>query len=347
MSPRNRACLIALAALGWAAAAGAQDVPVAPDPPRAVPQDRTDRFTRFGIEIGNRNIRIGDVTVPRGDTIDGDLVVLSGDVVIRGRVDGSVVVADGDIRVEEGGSVTGDVTAADGTIHNAGTVGGSIRKIEADEGHPDLTFQFAPSGETTLASVLGMFVALAAMGFGVVYFLPDQLDILTGTVAGSTGPAFLAGLFLQPLLPAVILVGVVLLALTVVGILLIPFALAAVTVAMFAVGAAGYLAVARFIGGAVLTRRGAEPVTPYRSLVVGLAILMAVWVPAAVLGGIPVVGDVLFLLALVPTWVAITLGLGATVLSRAGLRESFARFRTPDHHPTLPTPLLSTGRYRE
>jgi hypothetical protein len=68
-------------------------------------------------------------------------------------------------------------------------------------------------------------------------------------------------------------------------------------------------------------------VTPYRSTAYGLVGLLAVWIPAATLSWIPLVGQLFFLLALAATWVMATAGVGAAILSRAGLRATFAGSR--------------------
>jgi len=63
----------------------------------------------------------------------------------------------------------------------------------------------------------------------------------------------------------------------------------------------------------------------YRSIVVGLGALLAIWTPFALLGWVPVAGPILLWTAIIFTWVMATAGFGATILSRAGLRSSFGR----------------------
>lgn len=65
------------------------------------------------------------VTVPAGETVDGDLTTAAATVVIRGTVDGDVTALAGDVRVR--GRVTGDVTAFAGRVEVAGTVAGDLR----------------------------------------------------------------------------------------------------------------------------------------------------------------------------------------------------------------------------
>jgi len=50
-----------------------------------------------------------------------------------------------------------------------------------------------------------------------------------------------------------------------------------------------------------------------------------IWLPAVLLGGVPVVGPLFTGTAAVTTWVMATAGFGATLLSRAGVRGTFVR----------------------
>lgn len=61
----------------------------------------------------DRIVISGSVLVDRGETVPGDVVVLDGDVLVRGRVRGDVVVADGDVTIR--GRVGGDVVTLAGT----------------------------------------------------------------------------------------------------------------------------------------------------------------------------------------------------------------------------------------
>jgi hypothetical protein len=93
----------------------------------------------------------------------------------------------------------------------------------------------------------------------------------------------------------------------------------------------GYLAAAKSVGHSYLLRKMADGQavvsTPYRSVVYGLIGLLAIWAPAVLLGWIPLVGQLFVWLALTITWVMATAGVGAAILSRAGLRATFVRTR--------------------
>src|SRR5690348_10286809 len=56
----------------------------------------------------------GDVTVPRGETVDG-IYIASGDLHLAGKVDGDVVLASGDATVS--GRIDGDLVTFGGRAH--------------------------------------------------------------------------------------------------------------------------------------------------------------------------------------------------------------------------------------
>ena len=124
-----------------------------------------------------RIVLVGDVLVDRDETA-GDVVVLDGDVTIRGTVDGSVIVVDGDITIR--GTVTGDVVAVAGlaTLGQRGNVEGDLNygdkepvrtpgsKVGGDVEKFDV-------GDASLIGAIGFFV-----GFVVSMFLLGLVLIL-------------------------------------------------------------------------------------------------------------------------------------------------------------------------
>jgi hypothetical protein len=121
-------------------------------------------------------------------------------------------------------------------------------------------------------------------------------------------------------IPALLLL-LVGLAITILGILLIPFAVVAYVVALAGLLTLGFLAAARFTGRAFF--RGPAPgrAVHLRALFVGLAIYLGVWFVAAALVGNPVASSIARAVALATSWIAVTLGLGATIISRAGTQR--------------------------
>lgn len=182
-------------------------------------------------------------------------------------------------------------------------------------------------GLTNLAAV---FLAMMFIGFGMTFFAPRQLETVSDTVFRSFWRSFLAGLFAQPLIvPALgmIIVGLIL---TVVGVILVPFATVAYIIAVALALAMGYIAVARSVGEIYVrgkTGQSPQPGSwlPLKFVAYGLAALLAIWLPAVFLGWVPVVGDILAVVAAVLTWFVATAGFGATIISRGGVRGTIIR----------------------
>ncbi len=177
--------------------------------------------------------------------------------------------------------------------------------------------------------MLGVFLTLCALGFGLVLFGKANLEVVSDTVAHSFGRSFVTGLLGQILLLPTFGMLVVGLILSVAGILLLPFAVVVYGLLVIVGVLGGFLAVAHAMGETYTRRRlalGAMIGSPnsYRYLVVGLGALAALWFAWAVFGWVPVAGELMRGAALLVTWLLATAGFGAALLSRAGVRENFA-----------------------
>ena len=179
-------------------------------------------------------------------------------------------------------------------------------------------------------SLAATFIAMAFLGLGMLFFAPRQLETVADTVWNSFGRSFLAGLFAQPLILPAFGMMVVGLALTVIGIVVIPFAVLAFVLGLFLSVVGGYVAVARTVGEIYLRRKMARGEAiqtwgTYRYIVYGLLGLMAIWLPAVLLGRVAVAGPIAVVSAATITWVLATAGFGATILTRGGVRGTFVR----------------------
>lgn len=111
----------AVAALVLAAPSGAQQVDELD-----LPESVADEIVAFFNAPTTTRFR-GAADIAAGRTVEGDVAVLEGPLVIAGRVDGDVVVVNGDVIIEPGGRVEGDVTVLGGrATAPAGTVGGRL-----------------------------------------------------------------------------------------------------------------------------------------------------------------------------------------------------------------------------
>jgi hypothetical protein len=204
------------------------------------------------------------------------------------------------------------------------------------ESAPPLAPQAPPAGPSgvqllfqDVRTIVAIFVALAMIGFGVVFFARRYVEVIADTAANAFGRSLVVGLLGQLLLLPTLAMLIVGLIFTIVGILLLPFAILAFVVAVVAAALGGYLAVAHAVGETWTRRRmanGAFVRNPnaYGYLFTGLVGLLGLWAAAALFGW---AGPVVFIFraaAFVVTWLAATVGFGAVLLSRAGLRETFA-----------------------
>lgn len=178
-------------------------------------------------------------------------------------------------------------------------------------------------------SLVGAFLALAGIGFGLSFFAERQLDIVADTASASVARSFFVGLFAQPLLLPAFGMMIAGLVLTVIGVLVVPFAILAFVAVLAAALIGGYLAMARAVGEAFARKRGtkleAGGFGTLRKTLFGLGILLSIWVPAVLLGWVPLAGVILTWTALVVTWAILTTGFGAAILTRGGLRGTFGR----------------------
>ncbi|HKI95410.1 MAG TPA: hypothetical protein VJ992_08985 [Gemmatimonadales bacterium] len=219
----------------------------------------------------------------------------------------------------------------------------------------DQAAQFAsPIGSVWggLLGLLGTIVALGGIGFGVSFFAERQLDVVADTVSTSLARSFFVGLFAQPLLIPALGAVIVGLTLTVVGIVLVVPAAVAFAFAVVAAFIGGYLAVARVAGLGFMQKRQKRSETggfgTLLSLAYGVAILLAIWLPAIVLGPVPVAGTILQWTAITLTWAFATTGFGAMILTRGGLRGTFGRRYAPrliDSSWPETEPAFSTGEW--
>jgi cytoskeletal protein CcmA (bactofilin family) len=123
-----------------------------------------------------------EVTIPAGETVQGDLIASAGTVRVDGRVDGDLVASGGQVIVA--GTVTGDVLVGAGSTTISGEVGGDLRagagqaRIEGQVGE-DATLGVGQATVTSEAEIGGDLI----FGAGRM-----QMDgTIEGSVLGSTG----------------------------------------------------------------------------------------------------------------------------------------------------------------
>lgn len=203
-------------------------------------------------------------------------------------------------------------------------------------------------GITTADAVLGaagLLVVMLICGVAVLVLAEQRLIAVARMAARDISLSFWTGVLFQIFaLPALIMV-VAVCAITLVGIFAIPFVIIAWTLVVAGALTLGFLGVAYLIGRALVSSAGGEQRrrAEIKAILVGLSLIGALWIIAALVVSVPWVGVLVRLIAVALTWAVTTVGVGAVVRSRNG--SIFRRWRkTPE--PTLPlwqTPTPVTG----
>ncbi len=253
----------------------------------------------------------GDVTVARGQTVDGvyvvngdttiagevagDVIVLSGDVVVSGRIDGDLFTAGGEAHLLPSAEVTGDVGYGD--EHPRVALDARVHGDVSKQDWPDVGGVFAGIGQF----VIWLSITLSLLVFGALLLLiaPRAADALETRSRERLGPTIAIGIAIAIVLPVVAFIA----AITLVG---LPLAVG-IGLLLLPLGTAAYLVSAYALG-----RRMVEP--PHHRMLAFLAGLGALRVAAYV----PVLGTIVGIAALL-------FGLGLI-----GAAIGAARDRDPD-----------------
>lgn len=299
-------------------------------------------------------MHLGDFRVAAGQRLSGDVVVFRGTADIEGEVTGTVMALYGDVAFHRGAIIGRHAVSVGGEVRDlGGTVRGDIKTVSGDDLTPPIAAEGAEGlaeGErdaaaataraagrpsawdrlfTDVRNVVAVFIALAMTGFGTVFFGRRYIEVVADTARHSFGRSLVAGFLGELLLLPTFAMLIVGLVFTIVGILLLPFAAVAFVLAAAGALLGGYLAIAHAIGETFTRRRmahGAFVRAPnaYGYLFTGLIGLLGLWAAAALFGWAGPVVILFRVAAAVVTWLAVTAGFGAVLLSRAGLRETFA-----------------------
>lgn len=293
----------------------------------------------------------GDRTIEAGTTVNGPVAV-SGTLRIAGELQGDGFSYDGDIVVQAGARVTGSLVALGGTVRvdDAADVAGEIRSITGDLAGV-ATVAPATTTSQNVMLTLGWGGLVLLVGIGVLVFGGRTLDVVGAAVNEHFGRSFLVGIAGTLALAPVLALGILGLALTILGILLIPFAVVAYALAVTGLVTLGFLATA-MVTGRALSRSGPQGSArgaALRSLVIGIALFVGLWLIAALTTSWPVASSAVRVIAFALTWATATVGLGATILTRGGTRgadgslfpkdeATLVSGRTPAYRDRTPLP---------
>ena len=117
----------------------------------------------------DRIVLVGSVLVDRDETA-GDVVVVDGDVTIRGTVTGDVIVVDGNVTIR--GTVSGDVVAVSGlaTLGRRGSVAGDLvygddKPVQAPGSQVGGKVEKFDIGNASIVGAIGAWIAFVVSMF--------------------------------------------------------------------------------------------------------------------------------------------------------------------------------------
>jgi hypothetical protein len=169
-----------------------------------------------------------------------------------------------------------------------------------------------------LGIVIGWLVIVGLIGFVLMAFGADKLDIVIRTMQKGVGKSLGSGVVGQlAIVPGAIAV-CGLLAATLIGVLLIPLGLIAFMFVVAGIAMFGFVAVATMTGAAI-TGGSKRDDTPHgamlRAFFIGTGVFMGMWLVVAALSRVPLLGPMLESFASAVTFIAVTTGFGAVLLS--------------------------------
>ncbi|HEX5179046.1 MAG TPA: polymer-forming cytoskeletal protein [Gemmatimonadaceae bacterium] len=297
-----------------------------------------------GVAIERSAVESGPRTVPAGTTVNGSIGSFHGPLDVRGTVTGNAVALGGDVVVHSGGVVRGDAIALGGHVQlDGGTVEGEMRSLSALTVGPlakSAPRTPAQATKRSLSLAVGWYLVLAVIGLFAALFARGNLENIAERIRDDFSRCFFYGVVGQiAFLPALV-VCIVALCITVIGILLIPFAIVGFVLGGAGAIALGFLAMSYMTGEAAMRWRGAvSPYTPppvVQFLFIGLSLYFVLWMVGGLLSWAGWFGALIRLVAAMVTWVAVTVGFGATLASRGGTRAPGGRVPPPRTPPTIP-----------
>lgn len=275
--------------------AGSGSAFAAPAVERSLTGSASAAMAAVNINVQNESsiVRImNDIVIPAGETVNGDVVAILGDVRIDGAVNGNVVVVLGDIDLNN--TVQGDVVSVLGEIRQGpnGKITGSIIETNNPGGFNIPGFHGWPQGVNPFRFSWGFrffnMVVLFGLAALTLALLPSQIRNMAVTLGDDAGRKLLVGFVAVLLVPALFFVSLI----SLIGIPLIPVIVLVLVSAKFI----GYVAVALFVGIRIKQTGGLHSST-FLELFLGVLVLWLVRL-------VPVVG---WISALVVTMFALGL----------------------------------------
>lgn len=302
-----------------------------------------DDFAVAPDDLVEGNLALLDGTLRLDGTVSGDVLVLEGNLILGdgARVEGNILQVGGDVELAGTARVTGEILSDFPSTAGRATARGATDADEAPEPPAVRTRvrERQPAqdrgffgriannlGHATeeFLSALSAFIILGVLGLLLVYFARGRLETVADTARHEFARSFAMGLAGEVLFfPALIILLVLVITWPIV-----PFFVLATGLAMVV----GYLAVAHGAGEMFAQRRyryewleRLRRSNSYYYVLSGLVLLLLPFAATAILwiggGTVDFFRGLLAFVACVGTWILVTAGFGAVLLTRLGSRS--------------------------
>jgi hypothetical protein len=280
--------------------------------------------------IGEDIVQFGDdINVEEDEVVEGDVVAILGSIVVDGMVEGDVVAVGGELTVGPRGEIDGDAVAIGGGVTKepgAKVRGETVSIGSGTDFRPSISPVFAGSifsrGGRLLIFIIWI-IMLIVLGLIIVAVFRRGVDNVCMRARKEAFKMGLIGLLAEVLLiPAIVLFVITIIGIPI-GVFVLPllFALAALL---------GIVGVSYAVGGRLGNGHG-------RSVYVSIALGLFVLHGLAILGGLiglpggsmSAIGKVISFFGWAVLYVAVTVGLGAVIMSKFGTAELKPKPATP------------------
>jgi hypothetical protein len=296
-----------------------------------------------------------DIVVEEYEEVCGDVVVIGGDVTVKGTVCENVIAVGGNVLVKSTGiiegdavGIGGDVETEPGAIIRGERVGVSfcrpIPQVRHLLGFPTTTvIRFPPffggfGGLALFVRIIKIMLFLF-LGIIVISIVPKNVTKVKDKIRQDFLKSALVGFVAQILILPIF----ILLIVTIIG---IPVALLVEPLLILVALILGYTGVSYFIGEKLREGTSLKPETPMMTLVIGILAVECVLLLARVVG---IFGHfilpfswILTFIGWVIWYVAVTVGFGACILTRLGTRPKEVKSAQAPTKPSDSTTGIST-----
>ncbi|MGB8657991.1 MAG: polymer-forming cytoskeletal protein [Candidatus Zixiibacteriota bacterium] len=289
------------------------------------PQGPYHEWSRDIVKMGS------NVVVEEDERVGGDVVAIGGDVQVKGNVSGNVVAVGGNVEVFPTGVVEGDAVSVGGQVtkHSGATIEG--QKVDVGFGgrlHKlPIVFPLMLTHFTALAFLVRIFkiVFFLFLGIVVISVVPKHVTKVKEKVRRDFLKSALVGLAGEILALPILIILII----TIIG---IPVAILVEPLLILAAVILGYTGTCLVIGEKLRQRATPKADTQILTLVIGVLAVEVVPLLARLLGlaggFLSPFGWIATVLGWMIGYLVITVGFGASILTRLGTRPKDANLVT-------------------